>query len=149
MLRSRGSTPSCRYSVTSTMAATPNGRLIQKIHGHPTLWTTSPPTSGPTIDEIPQMLEIHPWMRPRSSSEYRSPASVTVIGCTAPAPRPWRKRNATSAPIERASPHSTDPARNTTMPAMNTGLRPRRSESLPKMGMVTACISRNDENTQL
>ena len=35
------------------------------------------------------------------------------------------------------------------MPAMKTGLRPRRSASLPKSGMVTACISRKPEKTQL
>ena len=43
---------------------------------------------------------------------------------------------------QRRSPHSAEPARNTAMPAMNTGLRPKRSASLPKIGVVTACISR-------
>ena len=40
------------------MAAMPNGMLIQKIHGHPMLCTTSPPASGPTMDEIPQTLDM-------------------------------------------------------------------------------------------
>ena len=31
---------------------------------------------------------------------------------------------------------------------MNTGLRPKRSESFPKIGVVTACIRRYAEKTQ-
>jgi len=39
-------------------------------------------------------------------------------------------------------------ARKTATPATKAGFRPSRSDTLPKMGMETACISRNDENTQ-
>jgi hypothetical protein len=74
---------------------------------------------------------------------------VAAIGSTAPAPIPCTKRNATSVTIDGANPHRSDPARKIVTPAMNTGLRPYRSASLPKIGVVTACISRYDENTQL
>ena len=71
------------------------------------------------------------------------------MGSTAPAPIPWMKRNRTSIPIDWESPHRSEPARKIVTPAMNTGLRPYRSASLPKIGVVTACISRYEEKTQL
>ena len=59
-----------------------------------------------------------------------SPAIVTAIGWTAPAPSPWTARNAMSAGIDHATPHSTDPSPNSAIPMRTTGLRPIVSASL-------------------
>ena len=56
---------------------------------------------------------------------------VMLIGITAPAPMPWMARKTISAGMLQAMPHSTEPSTNSAMPASITGLRPRRSESLP------------------
>ena len=60
-----------------------------------------------------------------------------------PAPMPWKARKAASMGIEPANAHSTDPARNTTMAATNSGLRPWVSDSLPKTGTETVEVIRN------
>jgi hypothetical protein len=59
-----------------------------------------------------------------------SPAIVTAIGWTAPAPSPWIARNAMSAGIDHATAHSSDPRANSPMPRRTTGLRPIVSASL-------------------
>ena len=46
-----------------------------------------------------------------------------------------------SAPIDGASAHAAEPARNVTMPATMTGFLPRKSASLPQIGMVTVIAS--------
>jgi hypothetical protein len=43
--------------------------LSQKMPRHVQYWAKKPPSVGPTIAEIPQTLEIQPWMRPRSAGE--------------------------------------------------------------------------------
>ena len=60
-----------------------------------------------------------------------SPAIVRLIGCTAPAPRPWTARNTISAGMLQATPHSSDPIANTAMPNSMIGLRPKTSANLP------------------
>src|SRR2546425_804725 len=62
-----------------TIAAAPSGRLITKIHRHDAYWASDPPSVGPKTAEIPHTLDSQPWTRPRSSSRYRSPASVFTV----------------------------------------------------------------------
>ncbi|KON72181.1 hypothetical protein M768_17115 [Cellulosimicrobium cellulans F16] len=71
-----------------------------------------------------------------------SAAIVWETGMTAPAPRPWSTRPATSAGIDHANPHSTDPRKKRATPASMRRLRPRTSDSLPKTGVPTAWASR-------
>ena len=60
-----------------------------------------------------------------------SPAMVTLIGCTAPAPSPCTARNAINAGMLQANPHRIDPNRNSPIPNSMIGLRPNRSASFP------------------
>jgi hypothetical protein len=71
-----------------------------------------------------------------------SPTIVMLIGCTAPAPRPCTARNAISAPMFQASPHSSEPRTKSPIPTSITGLRPYWSASLAYTGTVTAWASR-------
>ena len=59
-----------------------------------------------------------------------SPTMVMLIGCTAPAPRPCRARNAMSAGMLQATPQRIDPTRNSPMPSRITGFRPNMSATL-------------------
>ena len=71
-----------------------------------------------------------------------SPTIVIAIGATAPAPRPCTARKPISAAMLQATPHSTEPTRNSPMPNSIIGLRPNRSASLPYTGTDTAWASR-------
>ena len=53
-----------------------------------------------------------------------SPTIVMPIGWTAPAPSPWTARNAISAVMLQARPHSSEPSRKSAIPTSITGLRP-------------------------
>lgn len=48
-----------------------------------------------------------------------------------PAPRPWIARNAASSIIEFEKEAANDPRMKTTMAKMNSGRRPKMSDSLP------------------
>ena len=56
---------------------------------------------------------------------------VMVVGMIAPAPRPCTARNAISGQMLQATPHMMEPARKSAIPQRMTGLRPKRSLSLP------------------
>jgi len=58
------------------------------------------------------------------------------------------RRNRISEGIDHASPHRSEPARNTAMPNSSTGRRPYRSESLPNTTVVAVWVSRKEANTQ-
>jgi hypothetical protein len=45
-------------------------------------------------------------------------------GWMAPAPMPWTSRNTISDGIDQATPHRSEPTRNTAIPASSTGRRP-------------------------
>ena len=58
-----------------------------------------------------------------------SPAMVTAIGWTAPAPRPWTTRKAMRTGMLQATPQRIEPRRNRPIPISMIGLRPMVSES--------------------
>ena len=113
-----------RKSDNPTIVRMPTGTLIQKIQCQENASTMMPPASGPTIAEKPHTLDSHPCTRGRSCGVYRSPTIVVATGWIEPAPRPCSRRNAINAGIDHAKPHSVEPRRKTTMPAISTGRRP-------------------------
>ena len=70
-----------------------------------------------------------------------SPTIVMPIGATAPAPNPWITRKTMSDVMLHAHPASTEETRNSPTPVRITGLRPYMSESLEKIGTLTACAN--------
>lgn len=88
------------------------------------------------------------WYRPRSSGGASTPMMVMTPTISPPAPRPWSARNATSAPIDVATPHSAEPTRKITIAEANSDLRPYRSPSLPQTGVETVDVSRYAATTQ-
>ena len=69
---------------------------------------------------------------------------MTALAVTmmAPPPMPCRAREATSAPMDPALPHSTEPVRKHATAAMNTFLRPNTSPSLPTIAVTMVEASR-------
>jgi hypothetical protein len=98
--------------------------LIQKIQRHDNASTMMPPVSGPMIAAKPHTLDSQPCTRGRSFASYRSPTMVIATGWMEPAPSPCNNRNAISAGIDQAKPHSVEPTRNMAMPPISTGRRP-------------------------
>ncbi len=57
----RGTCGSRSASEVTTSAATPIGRLIQKIHCHPGPSASQPPNTGPRTLEVPKTAANQPW----------------------------------------------------------------------------------------
>jgi hypothetical protein len=126
----------------ATTAATVNGMLRRKIHRHPTLWTSSPPVSGPMArpsDETPVQIPI---ARPRSSEGNWSRMIASASACMIAAPAPSSTRAATSNSPSLTAPARREPAANAISPAMNTRRCPRRSPRRPATTTRQACASR-------
>jgi hypothetical protein len=81
---------------TRMNAMIPSGMLIVKMDLQPKWTVRYAPSSGPTRLAKPQTPEKRPWMRARSSSEYRSAMTVSATGMRPAAPRPWIARAAIS-----------------------------------------------------
>ena len=75
--------------------------------------------------------------------------TASAIGNSAPAPRPWTPRAATSCHISCDSPASSEPTMNTPMPNRKIGRRPNRSDSLPYSGPLIVEVSRYAVNAQV
>ena len=67
---------------------------------------------------------------------------ASATGKSDPAPMPWRPRNRMSMLMFWLRPDSAEPVRKITMPIMNTGLRPYRSDSLPQNGTLIVLVKR-------
>ncbi len=67
---------------------------------------------------------------------------ASATGKMEPAPMPWIPRNRISMVMFWLRPDSADPIRKITMPVMNIGLRPYRSDSLPQNGTLIVLVSR-------
>ncbi len=65
-----------------------------------------------------------------------------------PPKRPWNARAATSCGIVCANPHTAEVARKPTMPTWRKRLRPKRSPSLPEIGMTVVEVTRYAAVTQ-
>jgi hypothetical protein len=102
----------------------------------------NPPTSGPMTNARPKTAPKRPWYLPRSAGVNMSPITASATGKSEPAPMPWSPRKKISIPMFWLRPESADPRRKITMPVMKTGLRPKRSESLPQNGTLIVLVSR-------
>ncbi len=107
------------------------GRLTRKIQRQSAYAASTPPRPGPATAATAHTVDSFDWIFGRSSSGYRSAASVCTVPWSAPPPSPCTTRKAISAAMFQASAHSSDPSRNSAAPTTSTGLRPKVSESLP------------------
>ncbi len=112
-------------------ATAPIGRLIRKIQRQPVVEARTPPSAGPSTDDVAHTVDNFAWILGRSFSGYMSAARVCTVPWMAPPPSPCTTRNAIRDPMSHAQAHSSDPIRNSTLPAIRTGLRPSESDSRP------------------
>src|SRR3989442_1244608 len=71
-----------------------------------------------------------------------------VVGTNAPKPRPCTARKRINSWMLWEAPDSAEPAMNTTTPRRNSRFLPYRSDSFPKIGIVTTCTMRKALKTQ-
>ncbi len=119
------------FSVSSS-AATPTGRLSQKIDRQPTDSTSSPPTSGPAAMETPMTAPQTPIARARSRGSVKVLVMIDMAtGFSIDPPTACTMRKITSVWRFGATEHSAEPAVKTARPVMKTRLRPIRSAVEP------------------
>jgi hypothetical protein len=111
-------------ATTTTSATSPIGSETKNTQRQSAWSEIQPPVVGPMIDAKPKTAPVRPCQRPRSAGGMRSPIVATASGISAPAPRPWTARPATSWVIVPAVPQITAPSMKMTMPATKNGRRP-------------------------
>jgi hypothetical protein len=115
---------SLRKRGASTAAASPTGTLIQKIQCQPSVFTSTPPSRGPSATPSPEMDDHMPSAAVRRSSGKADESSVSVSGIRSAAPRPWKVRATTSWVRVSESAPAADEAVNTSSPITSMRLRP-------------------------
>jgi hypothetical protein len=75
-----------------------------------------------------------------AGSGYAAPTSARDVTLTTAAPTPCRPRAAMSTPIPGATPHSTEAAQKSTIPAMYARRRPKWSLNVPPDIMNIAMV---------
>src|SRR5581483_9121832 len=112
--------------------AAPTGTLMKKIQGHESSCVSTPPSTSPTAEPPDAIAAQTP------SAFARSLPSANVVemiesaaGEMNAAPSPCKARKPISMPEFTASPFRSEAVVNTTTPARNSRLRPRRSPARP------------------
>ena len=91
-----------------------------------------PPNNTPAAAPLPPIAPQMPTALFRSEPSSNVVVMIaSVAGEMIAAPRPCTARDATSVPVEFASPHTSDAIEKSTSPDMNIRLRPRRSAARP------------------
>ena len=115
-------------SAVATMAAIPIGMLTQKMPRHPTVATSTPPSTGPSAMLRPNTAPQTPSARARSRSSVNVLAMMdSATGLSIDPPMACIARNATSQPRPGARLHSSEPRVNVARPTWNVRRRPTRS----------------------
>ena len=116
----------------STMAASPTGRLIQKIERQPTEPTSSPPISGPSAMLTPTTAAHTPTAWARSFGLVKVLVMMDMAtGLSIDPPTAWIMRNTTRRVRLGARLHSSEPPEKIRSPATKVRLRPNRSAVEP------------------
>ena len=101
------------------------GTLIQKIDRHPTCSVRSPPTTGPIAIETPKTAPQTPIARARSRGSVNVFTMIDIAtGLSIAPPSAWTTRNATSAPVDGARLHRSEPMVNSASPSWKVRRRP-------------------------
>ena len=102
---------SCTNEATMKRPTAPMGRLMKKIHDQCQWSTMTPPSVGPTAGPSMTTMPKRAIAIPCSCGGKVCRRMACSVGCSAPAPRPWRARYATSCGSVFAVPQRAEPAR--------------------------------------
>ncbi|OIQ63332.1 hypothetical protein GALL_551270 [mine drainage metagenome] len=101
----------------SSNAASPTGRLIQKIARQPSASTSSPPSVGPATNATPDIPAHRPMARARRRASTKACRRMaSELGSSAAAPTPCATRAALSQVRFGERAHSSEASTNTTRP---------------------------------
>jgi hypothetical protein len=125
----------------STVVGTPSRTPSQKIACHPTVSTSTPPTSGPAANASPITAPQTPIARERAGPWNSWASRPSEEGNMIAAPSPCSARAPISSPADVANAHSADATVNRQTPITNSFLRPKRSASEPAVSWNTASTS--------
>ena len=131
---------STRQTVTIS-ANTPTGMLTRKIPRQSHSVVITPPSTGPSADEMPTTAPQMPKATPRSRPRKLCPSSASDVAIMIAPPIPWPLRDKISISGLTATPHSSDPAVKIASPIVNSSLRPYRSASEPEVSSSDASVS--------
>ena len=92
--------------MTSGIATSPIGTLIQNTNGHARPWVTAPPSTGPPSTARPVIPPYIPSAAPRRAGGKAAVSSDSDSGAMIAAPAPCSTRAAISVPTLGASAHS-------------------------------------------
>src|SRR3954447_16157775 len=141
MRRARGSCDSCpRASVTSSASA-PTGTFTKKIQRHDRPLVIAPPSTGPTATAMPVMAPKMPKAVPRSRPVNALDRSASEVANMIAPPTPCAARARARKVGPPATPHSSEPPVNTTLPTANTTRRAGRSGTGPAVRSSAASVS--------
>src|SRR5689334_19545690 len=130
--RGRAARDSGTTSAVSTTAAIPTGMFTQKMPRHPTVATSTPPSTGPSAMLRPNTAPQTPSALARSRSSVNVFAMIDkATGFSIDPPMAWTARNATSQPRPGARLHSSEPTVKVARPTWNVRRRPTRSPVEP------------------
>ena len=102
----------------------------------------SPPSVGPALTPKAATTVLKPRASPRWAAGKAS-VMIAILGAKRSAPpSPWKARAVTSQGREAAAPQSAEPKVKSPSPAIQTGLRPMRSDTRPNVRRVAAMTTR-------
>ena len=120
----------------------PTGMFTSNTHRQLQWSVMKPPSVGPTIELRPNTAPKRPASLPRCSGGKRSPMTVNTVAKSTPPKRPWMPRNRISWVMSCDRPHRAEARTNPIIPASMKGLRPKRSPSLPAIGVIVVDVTR-------
>ena len=122
----------------NTIASTPMGRLIRKIHGQLYVSISQPPRMGPEMGPSSIGIPSTAISRPSRLGPASRVRMVNVRGINIPPPSPCMTRNVISVVMLGAIAHNAEPSVKNNTDPMNRRLVPNRSAAQPASGMTVA-----------
>ncbi len=137
----RGFFDSGTSTTAAVSASAATGRLIRKIAPHQKWFSMKPPRSGPVAKPRALTAAQMPIARGCSSGAKICITTARVVVMSSAPPTPIPARAAINCPVDWASPAISEPAPNSTSPAISIFLRPYRSAALPAVRSSPDCTS--------
>src|SRR6201996_1756625 len=128
-----------RQTVTAS-ANTPTGTLTRKMPPQSQSVVITPPSTGPSAEEIPTTAPHTPKATPRSRPRKLFPRSASDVANIIAPPIPCPLLDTISMSGLAARPHSSEPRVKMASPMENTSLRPYRSAREPEVSSSAARV---------
>ena len=120
----------------------PSGTLMRKIVRHPSPAISTPPSEGPSVVPIADIVPSSPIALPVFSFGTVSPTMATVSAIMIAAPSPCAARAAMRNQSVGAAPHSSDATVKIPMPPRSSRRRPTMSPRRPTLTIRVVMASR-------